>query len=179
MDLQGIYTSFLRALNFAKVGGKTIVAPITGATIAVQAAAYGSGDVLGTGNPVELEVFTFENGTGVLQSISIGDLSKVDGIIDIVVFNDNPSSTTFTDNAALDIADTDIPKVIGVVPIVAADYSDFADNSVATVTAFGLLLKNMSATSGKKNKIWLAFVSKDTKTYDANAISANIGILQD
>jgi len=174
-----VFEPVLNALNVAHVGGKTIVAQITGAQIGVQSAAYASGDVLGTLNPIELEVFTFNYGTGILQSIVLGDLAIQDGGIDVVIFNSEPSSTTFTDNSALDIADADIPKIIDVVTIVSSDYKDFVDNSVAVKTTIGVPIKNISTTVGKLNKIWVAFVSRDTKTYVANCLSANIGILQD
>jgi len=179
MTREQVFTPTLNALNQAHIGGKTLVAQITGAQIGVQAAAYASGDVLGTLNPIEVEVFTFNNGTGILQSCIVGDLAKQDGIIDILIFNDNPTATTFTDNSALTVNAADVPKIIDVISIVAADYKDFATNSVAVKSAIGVPIKNVSLTIGKLNKIWVAFVSRDTKTYTANCISANLGILQD
>lgn len=172
------FADLIRAFGIAQIGGHTTVVPITGNTIGVSGA-YVSGDTLGTGNPVAIEVFRANNGSGVLQSITLGDLTKQDGLVDVIFFGSNPSATTFTDNAALDIADADLPKIIGTVSIVAADYSDFNDNSVATKVGIGLPLLNTSTTATTKLKLWLAFVSRDTKTYSANELSANIGVLQD
>lgn len=172
---------FTRLFATAKIGGKTTIAEITGTQIGVVAAAYGSGDVLGTGNPIALEVLTTPNGTAILQSLVINDLDKLDGAIDVVVFNDNPTATTFTDNAALDINDADLTKVIhSGVSVTASNYKDFNDNSSATVTGVGCPVKNASATDGNKAKIWVAFVSRDTKTYTSNnSVSAKLGFLQD
>ncbi|MFA7287652.1 MAG: hypothetical protein WC055_02115 [Melioribacteraceae bacterium] len=178
--ISDIFNGTLNALNKAGVGGKTLVTPITGSQIAVQAAAYASGDVLGTGNPIKLEVFTKHYGTGILQSVVLGDLAKQDGAVGVVIFNSNPTATTFTDNSALDIADADLPKIIGNVAIASTDYADFNDSSIATKTGVGLPINNNeSASSSDKIHIWVAFVSRDTKTYGANELSANIGILQD
>ena len=162
------------------IGGKTLVYPISGATIAAQAAAYTAGDTLGTGNPVKIEVFTKNNGTGILQSIVLADLAEQNGIVDVIVFNANPSATTFTDQAELDIADADIDKIICTRSILAAEYVSFADSSVATHTGIGVPIKNnVAASSTDKMHIWVAFIAREAKTYVANGISANIGILQD
>ncbi len=169
-----------RLFGSAKVGGKTTVVSITGAQIGVVAAAYGSGDVLGTQNPIEIECLTSDNGTAVIQSLVLGDLDGQNGAIDMIVFNDNPSATTFTDNGALDIADADLTKIVHCgIAVTSANYKSYADNSAATLNAIGVPVQNVSTVAGEKNKLWVAFVSRDTKTYTNNAISAKIGILQD
>lgn len=167
-----------RLFGSAKVGGKTLVVSITGAQIGVVAAAYASGDVLGTQNPIEIECLTSDNGTAVIQSLTIGDLDKLDGAIDMIVFNDNPSATTFTDNTALDIADADLPKIIHA-GIAVTSYKDYSDNSAATLIGVGVPVQNVRTTD-KKTKLWVAFVSRDTKTYTSNnSVSAKIGFLLD
>jgi len=165
----------------AKVGGKTLVVSITGAQIGVVAAAYAAGDVLGTQNPIEIECLTSANGTAIIQSLVIGDLDAQNGAIDMIVFNDNPSATTFTDNSALDIADADLTKVIHCgIPITSSNYKSYADNSAAILTGVGIPVQNVSTTAAKKTKLWVAFVSRDTKTYASNnAISSKIGFLLD
>lgn len=177
MDLN--FSQLVAALNTAKLGGKTTIYQIAGSTIGVTATTYATGDVLGTGNPVAVEVMARDNGTGVIQSLSIGDLSKQDGAIDIIVFGMAPTATTFTNDSALDIADADLSKIIGVISIGASDYSDFADNSVATKTPVSMVVSNFSTTTGAKTKLWLAFVSRDSKTYAANEVSCNLGVFQD
>jgi hypothetical protein len=173
MSITEFVSGMIRALSTSGIGGKTIVYKIQGATLGVTSVAYTSGVTLGTGNPVAIEVFTKANGTGILQSLVLNDLSNVSGAVDVVVFNSNPSATTFTNNVALDIADADLPKIIGIVS--SGGYKAFADNASSTASNLGLPINNVDGSL----KIWVAFVSRDTKTYVANELSANIGILQD
>lgn len=162
-------------LNNLKTGGYTGLVKITGAQLGVSGAAYATGDVLGNTSPIAIEVVRGKNGTGILQSLIIQDLSKQSIALDMVVFDSNPTATTFTDNSALDIADADIDKVVGVVSVVASDYAAFNDNSVATKTGIGLLVQNFSGSSN----LWVAFVSRGAPTYAANELSVTIGFLQD
>lgn len=113
-----------------------------------------------------------------MQSLIVQDLSAQSGALDIVIFDSNPTATTFTDNSALDIADADLPKVIGVVSIAASDYDSFADSVVATKTGIGLPIKSIAGntTSGQ---LWICPVSRDTKTYVADELSLAFGVLQD
>ena len=171
-NLQGI----LARLFNLQVGGFTLVYKLTGAQVGVTASTYTTAYTLGTQNPISVELLRSQTGTGVLQSISVQDLSKQNGALDIVFFDSNPTATTFTDNTALDIADADLPKVIGSVSITSSDYASFSDNSVATKVNIGLVLKSYSTTD---NYIWIALVSRDAKTYVANELSVSLGILQD
>lgn len=162
-----------------RVGGVTGIVNKTGAQVGVSSAAYATGDVIGDLSPITADVFRMEGTTnvpasGVLQSIIIKDLSKQSLAIDVVIFNANPSATTFTDNSALDIADADIDKVIGVVSVLASDYAAFNDSSVATKTGIGLPVSTASGT-----KIWFCLVSRGAPTYVADELSIAFGILQD
>jgi hypothetical protein len=161
-------------LSNLKSGGYTDIIKITGAQVGVDGATYGSGDVLGDKCPIKIEAAKSPFGTGIIHSVIIQDLSKQSGALDIVFFDSNPTATTFTDNAALDIADADLPKVIGVVSVLASDYAAFNDNSVATVKGISLPVKSLSS-----NNLWIAVVSRDTKTYVADELSIAISILQD
>lgn len=169
--------SLLQALNRGiSTGGITTVKKITGAELGVDGAAYTSGDTLGDQSPIEItDVFRSDpNGnTAILQSITVQDLSKQSLPIDIIIFDSNPTNTTFTDNAALDIADADLPKVLGVVSVVATDYAAFNDSSVATKNNIGLTLQ------GNHTSIWIACVTRDAPTYVADEVSLVLGFLQD
>lgn len=167
----------IRALKDLKTGGITKIVKLTGAEVGVDGATYGSGDVLGDKCPIEVEMFRSSSvgyGTGVIHSVITGDLSKQSGAYDIVVFDSNPTATTFTDNAALDIAEVDLPKVIGIINVVAADYASFSDNSVGMTVNLGRPIQSILGGS-----VWIALVSRDTKTYVADELSISFGILQD
>lgn len=170
-----VLQSILKTLIGLKSGGFTNVVKLTGVQIGVSGAAYASGDVLGDTSPIKTELVRGNYGTGVLQTIIVKDLSAQSGAIDFVFFDSNPSSTTFTDNSALDIADADMPKVLGVVSVTASEYKTFVDSNVAVLNNIGLVLKNAD---GSPN-IWVCPVSRDAKTYVADELSVSFGMLQD
>lgn len=168
--------SILARLLNLQVGGFTSYAKVSGSTLGATSATYATGRTLGTGNPIALELTRSQTGSGVLQTVCLQDLSAQSGAVDIIFFDSNPSATTFTNNVALDIADADIAKIIGFVSITSSDYSAFADNVVGQKNNIGLVLKSATA---PYNKIYVAFVSRDAKTYVANEVSATFGVLQD
>lgn len=163
-------------LNNLQVGGLTKSVKVGGTTIAVQAETYSTGVTLGTGNPVRVELSRSQTGSGIIQTVAIQDKAKQSGAIDIVVFDSLPSATTFTNGFELNIAAADLTKVLGVISITADDYSSFMNNSVATKTNIGFVLQSVNSPD---NYFYLAFVSRDGKTYTANSLSVVIGILQD
>jgi len=159
-----------------QVGGFTAISKVSGSQLAVTATTYASANTLGSGNPISSELVRSSTGSCILQSVTIQDLSNQSGAIDLLFFDANPSATTFTNNVALDIADADITKLIGTVSIVSSDYKAFSDNAVATKTNIGLTLKAAGSTA---TSIYVAAVSRDTKTYAANELSIALGVLQD
>lgn len=170
-----ILQSIWATLTNLKSGGFTTVYKLTGAQVGVSGAAYASGDVLGDQCPIKVELVRGKYGTGIIQSVITQDLSNQSGAYDIVVFDSNPTATTFTDNSALDINDADLPKVLGVINVAAAEYDAFADSVVATTLNQQLAIK---AATDSPN-LWIALVSRDTKTYVADELSIAIGVLQD
>ncbi len=171
--LEGL-AKIYRALQNLKSGGVTLLVKITGAQVGVSSAAYATGDVLGDLSPIKIEPVRGVYGTGIIHSVIIQDLSAQSGAIDLVIFDSNPTATTFTDNSALDIADADLPKVIGTIRIAATDYVSFSDSVVATVRNIGLPVMSLSNAN-----LWIVPVSRDTKTYVADELSIVLGILQD
>ena len=61
-----------------------------------------------------------------IQSVIVTSLTTVSIDMDIIFFDADPSATTFTENAALDINDADLINIIGIAQITA--WSTFADN---------------------------------------------------
>jgi hypothetical protein len=166
--------NIFRALVNLRTGGVTTLIKVTGTQLGVSGAAYGSGDVIGDTSPISIEALRDFSQTGIIHSVIIQDLSAQSGALDIVIFDSNPIATTFTDNAPLDVADADLPKVIGTINVVASDYVSFADSSVATVKGVNLPVKSLAS-----QYLYIAVVSRDTKTYVADELSIVLGILQD
>jgi hypothetical protein len=113
--------------------------------------------------------------SGVLDSLVVTDLAVQKSALDVVFFDADPSATTFTDQAALDIADADLVKVQAVVSVAASDYVDFNDNSAAFLNSLGVPLRANSL-----GQVFVAVVSRGTPTYVSTAdLSIGIGVRRD
>jgi hypothetical protein len=146
-----------------------MIKKMTGADVGVNTTQYGSGDLLGLklslGNPD-----TYNTQRPNLLSVVIQDLTKQKAALDVIIFDSDPTGTTFTNNSALDVDDADLPKIIGVVSVLATDYVDFSDNAVACVTK-GIAL---DSTSGA---LYACLVCRGTPTYALNELSVAFGFV--
>ena len=107
--------------------------------ITVSTSAYADGDCIGTGGVQTVEAPRVTKPSDkVVHAVHIADKAAQNAALTIVFFKANPGATTFTDNAALDIADADLFEICGEVAVTADDYVSFATNSCASVTAIGL-----------------------------------------
>jgi len=157
--------------NYIAVGstGVVTVAPTC------DTSAYATGELIG-GKLTFTGAMREKYGTGVIHSVVIADKAKQNVALDIVLFDSDPSSTTFTDQATLTIADADLLKVVGVISVVATDYKSFADNSVADLKNIGLIVKSNSSSTS----LYGCLVSRGTPTYaSATDLQIKLKILQD
>lgn len=105
-------------------------------TPTVSTSAYQAKDCMGG-------LLTFANaarasgGSIVIESAVIVDLSATMPSLDLVLFD--RTFTNGTDNAALDISDSDILNLVGVIPF--TTWADFNDNSAASRFGLGLSCK--------------------------------------
>lgn len=119
-------------------------------------AAYASGDLIG--GKLTLQV---DKNNGVIQTLVLTDAANQKTATDVIFFVSDPSATTFTDQAALDIADADLKKIAGRVSVAATDYVSYADNAEATVNpSFAFQL-----TSG--TTLYACLVTRGAPTYAA------------
>ena len=88
---------------------------------------YSAGDSVG-GLLSFTNAVAYSGGSGVIENVIVKDLAKQDAELDLILFDTNPSNTSPSDNAALDIHDTDLATIIAVINI--STYADFNDNSV-------------------------------------------------
>lgn len=104
------------------------------ATPVIDTNIYAAGDAVGG-------ILTFSNAiikaskSAKIESVLITDKGAQSAVLSLTLFATSPSSSTVTNNAALDVADADLDKIIGRVAIAAADYTVFNtnDNSIAYV----------------------------------------------
>ena len=151
-----------------------VVHKVSGASVAVNTTAYADGDLVG-GKITLTDIIPQRRG-GILQSIELHDLDSQAAALILIIWDKNPSGTTFTNNGALDIADADLPNVIGLVWIGASDYEALADNSVACVKNIGIPLKS----ADDSGDLYAALLSDGaTPTYSANGLSLTLNLLVD
>ena len=107
---------------------------------------------------------------GIIQSVIIIDLDKEDTNKDVIFFDADPSNTTFSENAALDVHDTDILNIIGVAQV--TTWMDFNDNSVGQV--LGL---NMPFVIPSGKSLFAAMVERGTPTYTGTGdLTVRVGV---
>jgi len=156
----------------------TIVSAIP--TTAATPAAYAAGDVVGTKLSFTGAVRGAVGGetpafTGLVTQVTMTDLGAEGKNMELVLFCQDPSGTTFTDNGALDIADADLVKVCG--SALVNSHSAFADNgfSQAQNLAIPIDLSSSGATT-----LYGALVAREAVTLDADGVlKVFVGIVQD
>lgn len=140
----------------------------------IVAAAYATGDVIGTNNPITISnAAGSAGGTGLIKSCTIADKAGQNVALDILLFNANPSGSTFTDNAAFDLVAADALKCIGVIHFATTDWVASAHAGVATKSNIDLSFDLPSGTD-----IFAVIVSRGAPTY-ASASDLQISLLID
>ena len=108
---------------------------------------------------------------GIIQSVVITDLAKQSTNKDVIFFDTDPSNTTYTENAALDVDDADLLNIIGVAQV--TTWVDFGDNSVGQVLGLEMPFAISAGTS-----LFAAMVERGTPTFGATGdISVRVGVL--
>lgn len=166
-------TAYYYAPITGNVGGYTALLKITGAQLGVDGATYAAGDTLGDQSPIEITAARSVDGTGTLQSVTVQDLESQNSELVILIFDADPSATTFTDANALDVDPADLPKLIAFIKVEAADYVDFDNNSVAHIGELNKPFKCVGT-----DKLYVAVMSSGTPTYVADCLSVSLGISQ-
>lgn len=144
----------------------------------VTAAAYSAGNLIGGKLTLAGATRNMTDGggtnTGVIQSLVLSDKANQKAAIDVVIFNADPTNTTFSDHAAVALNVADLPKVVGIIPILASDYSSLAaaTNAVACVRNVGLGFSIPTGTS-----LWACLIARGTPTYSSTSDLALTAIL--
>lgn len=82
-----------------------------------------------------------------LQSFTIIDLGMQNAAMSIYLFTADPATGTYTNDAELDIHDTDIALCIGCFNVLVGDYLSAKDNSIACITNLGILCMATTGTT--------------------------------
>ena len=122
--------------HIGEVGGSTINVAVTPT---ITAGAYGALDTIGGIQTIAGAARSAAKPT-TLMSIIIKDLAMQSANFRIWFFNANPVTGTYTDNAALDIDDTDLGLCVGVVNCSNGEWINGLDNGVLFLGNIGLVM---------------------------------------
>jgi hypothetical protein len=140
-------------------------------TLSLSTDQYADGDVLAATQAVA-NAFV-NNRPAILQSIRLLDADDQAGALDLVFLSANVAIGT--ENSAVSVTDANAAKIMTVVEIAAADYVDMINSQVVAKngsdSGMGVLLQADAA-----NSLYIAAVSRDTKTYTASGLSLLIGL---
>lgn len=170
-----------KILDDWRIGGFAVDIPqdavlITATPATLSTTGHVDGDCIGT-------KLTFTNaareagGSGVVNSVMLYDLNNVGVAVELVLFNTNTSgSTVFTDNAALDIADGDMDKIMGWTAI--DTFSAFNDTQIGIPTPADHINFPFQCASTSRD-IYGVMVGTASATYSATAdLGVRLGIVQ-
>lgn len=155
--------------HIGEVGGNTAVVALT---FSLDTSAYASGDVLAD-TQVLSACLRKDDGTAVLQSITLNDEDDQGQALDVIIFDSNVSLGT--ENAAASITDANARNILGVIAVEASDWIDLGGVKVANIRNIGLPVKGASGT----DDLYVGLVSRGTGTYTASGITARFGFLRD
>lgn len=134
-------------------------------TFSLDTSQYASGDVLAAPQEIPF-VGRVRGGIVELGSIHLLDKDDNGGILDLVFMN--ATGSLGAENAACSPTDAVAATILGTVQIASANYVDLDKSQCATKTNLKLGLKCAHNTQS----IWVALVSRDTKTYTAAGLVA-------
>lgn len=155
------------------IKGNTVVKKVT---VPIVAAAYASGDVLGTVTTgLAIQCMREANFGAILQKIAVVDHEKLTKGVDIHFFSE--SITSQTDNAALTLSDSEFAsKWLATASVVTADYKTLANQSVAEKTN---LAEPLQATNNQ-DTIYAVLVASEAITFaTSNSLTLICGLLPD
>lgn len=138
-------------------------------TPTIDTNAYAAGDLIGT-KLTFASALNASSLSGLLTSVTLTDLGAEGKNVELVIFNADPTGTTFTDNAAFDPADADLTKIVCRVYI--TSHSAFNDNGASFANNIGC------AISASTSTIYGAMIAREIVTYDTtSAITLILGML--
>lgn len=169
-------------LNAALPAGANVIGQVGGQTVSstvqptVTAGAYSSGFCVGSLMTFSGAARSGGPGSGLVQSAAITDVSGQDSSIDVILFNANPTSSTFTDHAACTVNNSDITKIVGVITA--------SDCHLLGTTAPGVCQGQQQAIpfalGAGNTTLWAVNIARGTPTYTATTnITDRLSFLQD
>lgn len=164
-------TTLIAQTNPSIVVGRSSIVDVT---LSLDTSAYTAGDVLAA-TQVVTNAMRVNNGTGVLQSITVID--QDDQKAPMLIFLLSANVSIGTENSAPSISDADAVSILG--PPISISSSDYIDLGGVSVAGKDNLGKIVMPASGTRN-LYIAVVNgANTPTYTASGIKLRLGFLLD
>lgn len=152
---------------------------LVSASPTADTSAYATGELIG-------EKLTFSGalnsstGAGYIISAAISDKAAQAVDLELVVFGQDPSNTTFTDQAAFDIADADLSKIVAVISFGSATRFAYADNGYKYLGSLMLPVNSSNSSGVASNVLYGALLSRGTPTFASSSdLTVILGINRD
>lgn len=158
--------------HIGAIGGHTAaIAP----TVTVSTSpAYSAGDCVG-GKLTLSSVARVSGGSALLRALYLMDTSNQKAALELLIFNADPTASTFTDNAAISLHASDVAKIIRRISIAAADYV-----TIDSKAFVDLALSDRPLIPASGSDLYAALVTSGTPTYAATtALTLKLGVVQD
>jgi hypothetical protein len=164
--------------HVGEVGGSSAqVIPVLAAdssAFTVNTTAYHANDVV-AGVLKLANAMRITNGTGILQSLFVQDVSGQKPALEILIFNANPSSSTTTDHGALSVHANDTAKVIRRLSVATSDYVTVGNVYIADLSPGGRLLSS----SGSADLYAVIICTGTPDFVAATDLTVRFGIMRD
>lgn len=178
-DSDGTIQRYLRGLvklisGILSVKGTETVIDVT--LTLDNAVQYADGDVLFVSK--EITNWVTANGkAAILHHVWLIDEDAQGGALDLLFFDSAVNVGTI--NVAYDITDAEMEGLLGRIVIAGTDYTTWTNNKTAFIKSSdsgfkaGIMQAGAATTS-----IWIAGISRDTKTYTASGIKLKLGVIE-
>lgn len=101
---------------------------------------------------------------GLIEGVIITDKAKQSSAIDVIFFSGKPQGT-FTDTGTFDPTAADLLLIMGHIKVAAADYSIFANNSVACTRITGMPFTAGTSAQNAGRNLFACLACRGTPTY--------------
>lgn len=133
--------------------------------------AYSAGDQMGGAIEFLNVLDKADGGGGIVTGAQLIDLSSTAFAADLILFDQGTGIASSDDNAAMDVVDSDLPNVVGVISFTTGDYIVAADNVIASKKDLHIPV----VLKGLDNKLHAALVARGAVTLtDATDISVKL-----
>lgn len=149
-------------------GSASLIVP----AVVVSTPVYTIGDSV-AGKITLTNAMRVTGGTGRLASVEILDRANVKPAITLIFLDSDPVTMNPTDNVAL-VVGADDSKILGVLPIITADYKTINAKAIATIRNIGLTVRSTT------QNIYVAILADAAITFVSTSdLQLKFGFIQD